>query len=592
MRLPSKMAMLLFEAAEQTGVTREELCTPLGLTPARLTAPRGELEWDTLVAVLDQLSIRLDGDVEKMRAVGRKMVTAPSFSFLKDIARTLISLQSLYLVGERWVAPASVPHLLLRTTFPAEDRLHFRCMIPELYAASAPYLHIFEGLLVELPSMLGLLPARIVRTTVTPRTLDIVLDLPRSRSLFGRLGRRVHALRHRRAASDLLEGQRLQLERGLELAGSSTREIQTLLERLPILVLILREGTILWASPAVIRLLGFEKLEQVVGATIFDFLPPDLHAQVESRMHVDPSSARMPDLFEGKLVNRDGATVSVEVSRTQAVTYGGKPARLLVARDITERTRLREQVLISERLASIGMLAAGVAHEVNNPLAYVLNNIEMARRELASLGDAGRTSRAALSSALEGVDRIRTVVRDLLALSRVDDHDVGPIDAAAVVESTLALASHRIAERAELERDYREVPLVRGTAARLGQILLNLLANALDAMPKAMRSTNRLRIALYPSPSGGAVVEVSDNGVGIAPENVERIFEPFFTTKSLRESNGLGLAISKRLAAELGGELSFESVSQRGATFRLVLAAAQHDVDDAGAAGAPAPRPG
>jgi PAS domain S-box-containing protein len=588
MRLPSNMAMHLFEAAEQVGVTREALCAPLRLTPARLTAPRGELEWDTFVAVLDQLSRQLDGDVERMRAVGRTMVNAPSFSFMRGIAGTLISLQSLYLAGERWVAPASVPHLLLRSTFPAEDRLHFRCTIPELYAPSAPYLHIFEGLLVELPRMLGQVPARIVRTTVTPRVLDMVLDLPRSRSLFGRLRRRVHALRHPRAASVLLEEQRRELERGLELAGSSTREIQTLLERLPILVLILRGGTILWASPAVIRLLGFEKLNDLVGATVFDFLPPDLNAQVESRMHVEPTSDRMPDLFEGKLVTRDGATVVVEVSRTQAVTYGGKPARLLVGRDITERTRLREQVLITERLASIGMLAAGVAHEVNNPLAYVLNNVEMARRQIASLGDAGRTSRAALGSALEGVDRIRTVVRDLLVLSRVDGHDVGPVDAAAVVESTLALAGHRIAERAELEQDYREVPLVRGTAARLGQILLNLLANALDAMPKATRSTNRLRIALYPSPAGGAVVEVSDNGGGIAPEHVERVFEPFFTTKSFRGSSGLGLAISKRLAAELGGELSFESVAGQGATFRLVLAPAQPDAVAAGAPARPA----
>jgi PAS domain S-box-containing protein len=514
MRLPSKMAMHLFEAAEEIGVRREELVTPLGLDAARLTAPRGELDWDTLVALLDQLSRRVGGDVDQMRAVGRKMVNAPSFFFLREVARTVISLQSLYLAGERWIAPAAVPHLILRSEFPSDDRMHFRCSIPELYAPSAPYLHIFEGLLVEVPSMLGLAPAAIVTTTVTPRELDIVLDLPPSRSVFGRARRSLRALIHPRHAPDLLEQQRRELQEGLDSAERSTRELQALLERLPLLVMIHREGKLLWVNGTVLRTLGYDQLEDVVGTSFADHIPAAWRPMLQKRMNLDPSSATMPELENGALLTRSGGTILVEVSPTQLVTYRGQPARLVVGRDGTERMRLREQVVTTERLASVGMLAAGVAHEVNNPLAYVLNNIEMARRDVALLGDATRTSREALGTALAGVDRIRTVVRDLLALSRVDDDAIGLIDAAAVIESTLLLAAQKIAERADLERDYRDVPLVRGTAARLGQLLLALIANALEAMPLATRATNRLRIALISSPSRGAVVEVTDNGAG------------------------------------------------------------------------------
>lgn len=575
MRIPSKMAMNLFESVEQLGIAREELCAPLGLDPAVLTAPRGQLEWDTLVAVLEQLSRRLDGDVDKIRTVGRKMVSAPSFSFLQDVAGTLISLPSLYLAGERWVAPANVPHLVLHTTFPAEDRLHFRCTIPELYAPSAPYLHIFEGLLVELPSMLGLPPATIVESHVTPRSLDLMLELPASRSVLGRLRRAARAKLYGGEARELFEEQRRLVEEGLNLAGRSSRELQTLLDRLPSLVLIHRDGTLLWANDVARRLLGFASREEMVGVSVLDIVPPSFRPIALRRMHVDPAREPMPEVMEAQLMTRDGATLIVEISPTEIIDYRGAPARLVVGRDVTERMRLREQVLTTERLAAVGMLAAGVAHEVNNPLAYVLNNVEMARRDLASLGDASRTSREALGSALEGVDRIRTVVRELLALSRVDDDAIGPVDAAAVMESTLVLGAHEIAERAELERDYRAVPLVRGTSARLGQILLNLLANALEAMPKATRATNRLRVALQPAPPDQVVIEISDNGVGIPPEHVGRVFEPFFTTKSFRTSTGLGLAVSKRLATEIGGVLSFESVPRRGTTFRLTLPAVQ-----------------
>ncbi len=227
---------------------------------------------------------------------------------------------------------------------------------------------------------------------------------------------------------------------------------------------------------------------------------------------------------------------------------------------------------------SIGMLAAGVAHEVNNPLAYVLNNVEIAMRLLAPLGEATRSGREALGVALEGVDRIRTIVRDLLALSRVDDMAVGPVDLVAVVDSTLALARKEIAERAELVYAYEPVPLARGTVARVGQVVLNLVANALEALPADARGTNVLRVTVRPSCAGGAVVEITDNGIGILPEHAPQIFDPFFTTKAPGRGTGLGLAISQRLVAEMGGELSFESTVNRGTTFRMTLPAA--DLED------------
>lgn len=573
MRLSSRMAVHLFDGAEGVGISRAELVVPLGLDADRLVDPRNGIEWETLAAILERLALLLDGDVERLRCVGRQMVLAPSYVFLQRMARTLFSLRRLYEMGERWLAPANVPHLVLRTTFPAENRLHFHCSIPEPHAASAPYLHIFEGVLLELPTILGLPQATIAASHVTPRELDLVLDLPPSPGLVAQLERAGRAVFHWREALDLLEQQRRDMAHGLEAVQRSTQEIRTLFDRLPDLVAVHRAGNILWVNRATVTTLGYERGDDLVGRSLLDVVAPTSRALVTSFMFGERDGEERPDAIDAKLVTRRGDPVLVEVCPVRVVSFGGAPARLVVARDITERTRLQQQLLTADRMASIGMLAAGVAHEVNNPLAYVLNNVEIALKELTPLGESTRRSREVLAVALEGVDHIRTVVRDLLLLSRVDEVAIDAVDVRAIVDSTLSLAAVKVAERAELVREYEPVPLARGTPARIGQMVLNLVTNALEAMPAASRAKNQLRVAVRPSSTGGVVIEVSDNGCGIAPEHASRIFDPFFTTKPPGTGTGLGLAISQRLAAEVGGALSFESTPAAGSTFRVTLAA-------------------
>jgi two-component system NtrC family sensor kinase len=374
------------------------------------------------------------------------------------------------------------------------------------------------------------------------------------------------------------DDERRELTERIEDAQRSTAEILDVLDRLPDPVIIHREGVLLWMNRVNVKALGFERLEEVVGKPMLDFVVPESRDLIRSRMR-QPINADVPELSEIRLKTRDGSILVLEIAPAQHVTFDRKSCRLIVGRDVTDRARLQQQLLIADRMASIGMLAAGVAHEVNNPLAYVLNNIEIAMRLLEPLGDSTHQTREVLEVALEGVDRIRTIVRDLLSLSRVDDVVIGPIDVLGVVESTLTLASKTISERAVLSFERHAVPLARGNVARLGQVLINLVTNALEAMPRSARDTNQLRIAVRPSNGGGVVIEVSDNGVGIQPENAARIFEPFFTTKAAGSGTGLGLAICQRLVTEMGGWIAFESTPQQGTTFRVTLAAAGPESD-------------
>lgn len=572
MRVSCKMSKQLFDAAETLGVTREELTLPLGLDAARLSDPRNEMEWATLTIIIDRLSVLVNGDVERIRAVGRAMLyRASSLAVLRRLARTVLSLRSLYEAGDRWVAPATFPHVAVESMFVSEQRLRMRACILDPHAPCAAFFHIFEGVVSELPVMLALQPATIARSHVTPRTAEVILDLPRSSSLLGRLGRAFRAVAYSSETVDVLELQRQELTEQLHGLQRTTGEIEQLFDRLPDLVIIHREGKILWNNRAAARTLRYEGTDALVGRTLIDIVAPVSREVLHSRMRTAIGDSDLTDLVEAWLLAREGPDVLVEVSPAQLVTFEGGPARLVVGRDVTERVRMQQRLLTSARMASLGLLAAGVAHEVNNPLAYVLNNIEIAMKDLVPLGETTARSHRALSVALEGVDRIRTIVRDLLVLSRVDERAVGPVDVRAVVESTLALAAEKISERAALRREYHPVPLARGTDARLGQVLLNLLVNALEAMPEETKNTNVLRVVIRSAPGGGSIVEISDNGVGIPPDRAPRVFDPFFTTKASGTGTGLGLSISQSLVAEVGGTLSFESIPNGGTTFRVTL---------------------
>jgi two-component system NtrC family sensor kinase len=249
----------------------------------------------------------------------------------------------------------------------------------------------------------------------------------------------------------------------------------------------------------------------------------------------------------------------------------------VTVRDITEQRESEARLRLNERLAAIGMLAAGVAHEINNPLAFVSGNLgfiqdELRRQELPE--EARHELLEAIIEAREGADRMRLIVQSLQTLSRGDPVSCHPLELHEVMESALHLVWGKVKGRARLVRDYGALPQVRGNAVQLAQVFVNLLVNAAQAMPP---SGGEIRLVTRIHDGSRVVVEVRDTGCGIPAENLDRIFEPFFTTKPAGEGTGLGLSISHGILRALGGELSVESTVGEGTTFRLLLPiAAEH----------------
>ena len=247
--------------------------------------------------------------------------------------------------------------------------------------------------------------------------------------------------------------------------------------------------------------------------------------------------------------------------------------------DVTEHRRLQEQLMVSDRMASVGILAAGVAHEINNPLAAALTNLHMAVEAMPSLvvspeSEADRNEvEEELRDALEASERLRDIVRDLKIFSRTPETSLGPVDIQRILESSLRMAWNELKHRARVVRKFQPVPLVHGDESRLGQVFLNLVINAVQAMEEGHAGTNTITISTALDSRGRVEVEVADTGSGMSPEVLAHLFTPFYTTKPVGVGTGLGLSICNRIVQALGGEIMVESEAGKGSNFRVFLPA-------------------
>jgi len=283
-------------------------------------------------------------------------------------------------------------------------------------------------------------------------------------------------------------------------------------------------------------------------------------------------------LRERTLAGPGGSTVNVEVSDSYLGAEGMEYC-VSIRRDVTGR-RQAEAAL---RLAGVGTLAAGAAHEINNPLAFIGANMAFLRETLEQLrselpvggGDAGRALDEAVQAAREseeGARRIREIVFGLNAFTRRREDRWEPVDVRRAVAAAMGLTRNEIRHRARLvEKVADDVPAVVGNQHRLEQVVVNLLLNAVQAIPEGAAATNTIAVTVSRTDSGEAAIEVSDSGEGMPPDVRARIFEPFFTTKPVGAGTGLGLYVCHGIVSELGGRIEVESEPGKGSTFRVLL---------------------
>ncbi|MFL5359298.1 PAS domain-containing protein [Archangium sp.] len=381
-------------------------------------------------------------------------------------------------------------------------------------------------------------------------------------------------------AKRVIERHAAHLEEQVREAHERTRQ---LLEKSGEAVFVLdAAGSVLEVNPVAERLLGVSQA-RLMGSAFETLAPEDEREPL--RQALEALRARGTVCLEEQgLRSASGGRVVLGIAASLQVT--GETRRLLiVGTDLTEKRRLEQQSIQNDRLASMGALAAGIAHEINNPTSYVLSNLSWLqewRNELeqtlatvpglpSSLGVSLAEVKEVLAECLVGGGRIRDIVRDMRFFSHTAGEELAPVDIHACLDVVLRMAHNELKHSARVEKQYADVlPPVPASEGRLNQVFLNLIVNATHAMRSGGPERNVLQV-LTALEGERVRIDISDTGHGIPPEVLSRIFEPFFTTKPAGTGTGLGLSISLSILQKMGGDMRVKSEPGRGTTFSIFL---------------------
>lgn len=361
----------------------------------------------------------------------------------------------------------------------------------------------------------------------------------------------------------------------VETLRRSEERFRRVVEGAPDGVVILQRGRIVFLNELAATLFGLPDRKAAIGTAVVDYLIPEDAAVAAERIGRMQATG---ESFAPREYRPKADPDQIVEIKSIVIEHEGEPAVLAFARDVSTRKRIEQELVRADRLASIGMMSAAVAHEINNPLTYVQLCLQYLDRELPRLLEGPHRERALeqVRNASHGIERVATIVRDLRAFARADGGELGSVDPIACIEQALKLVDNEIRHRARVIRDFQPVPAVQANASRLEQVFVNVVINAAQAMAAGDTQTHELRIATR-ARDGAVEIAISDTGPGIAPELRERVFEPFFTTKAVGVGTGLGLAVCRSIVEQVGGRIELGEAAH-GALVLITLPARRGEV--------------
>lgn len=334
------------------------------------------------------------------------------------------------------------------------------------------------------------------------------------------------------------------------------------------------KGTILETNRQGEKLLGCSR-DEIIGGRFKDYFTPEFRKQLAGwtnelaeRKYLEHTAIQIRRK-NGDVRTVDGSGSVVEVGNDKLV--------FMIGTDVTEVNHLRAQSLLNDKLATIGLLAAGVAHEINNPIACILSNLDYINETLLELETDNEkkilieTIKNVVKESTQAGIRVKGIVSDLNAYSRKDDGAIDNVDIKEILDSAISMALPECKNRTVIEKNYNsEIPKLSVNGGKLHQVFLNIIVNAAQSIPEGSPQNNKIRVSTMKQ-TDKIIISIEDTGKGIAPEALPRIFDPFFTTKPVGQGTGLGLFICHEIVKSMNGELKVDSKVNQGTVFTIEL---------------------
>ena len=563
-----KVFQFYAETMAARGIPGELLVEGLPRGAALLARQRRWYDWEEHIVICERFA-RLCGGPE---AAESNVAAANKASWVKPLhtlARQFTSPRHIYWVSTRLFAPYLYRHLSFACTEIDRDTVRLVIDLPASYTPCETVFRMWRGAYRTAPRMLGL-PDAVVDADLEAHRATYTIHLPASQSLPRRAVARAQALLNHRQLVEELSGHLAQLRETYEALAraynESERMQRALLVAMPDIILrVTRDGVVTDVEGARSHslrgpLVSLRSLADPAGA--------GLRWAARAFEDVQRALAGSADLV---FAFNEGEGRARRDYECRTVAVNGETA-LCVIRDITTQRQLEQQLRVAERMASLGTLAAGIAHEINNPLTYVFANLERLETDLATAGPAAAPTLGAVREALHGAERVRDIVRGVKRFTRPETMQLEPTDVNVVVDNVLRVVAPQLRHRAHVVLELGPDVFAQTNAGQLEQVLVNLLVNAAEALPEApVRVDNTVSVRTARGPDGSVVIDVKDTGPGIPLHVQEHIFDPFFTTKAVGVGTGLGLSICHRILSQLQGSIAVLSAPGEGALFRVEL---------------------
>lgn len=564
------MEPLILIAAKR-GVPEGELVQGLSFTHDDCRrAPYRRLPWDEFTRYLTRLE-KAVGD-ELIDDVVETLRTDDTFSGFRQIGGLFCSPQLYFWMAHRVFAPLVLPVLNLEVEQLTPRRQRVTSRLPD-HLENCPIFFQISGVMMSMgPTTLGMAPAQ-VQTRITPRGAVFTIDFPPSLGLIARGRRMVDALTSSQHFMEELLAQGQTLEESYEALRISDESFRTLMERSPEAIMIFDEESILFANDAFAALLGRDNGERFVGQSV-----DALFAHVEDASRDLLCSKGQENPITITLRDDDEKLVQVE-ARTLETTFEGRDVWISLLRDVSFRNEVMARAMEMDRLINTGTLAAGIAHEINNPITAVQLNLQVLQEELQRILKVDERNdvdpaideiMSALNASIRGVRQAAQITEELKNIGRDVAEYREPVDLREAVENAIKWVRPKLIGQARLKLHLHKAGPVKTNLSRIQQVVLNLLLNSAHALSYRGDTDAELRV-MTGIEDEEAIIEIDDNGGGIPEEIQERIFEPFFTTKKFGEGTGLGLFISRQITENLGGTLCIESTPGVGTTARIIF---------------------